>query len=176
MEERIAANRARQQALYGAPLDRAVHGIVRALGITQATLAATLGMSPAMLSQLASARRVKIGDPTVLARFALLVERCAEPVPPDEVPAVLAEARAAGWSGRPEHTIRLADDAPSAGGAPTVCRGCGNPTKPGPTRAPGAADPLRGASPGQLVAAAAALAGHFPEVAELLRRAAATRP
>ncbi|WP_181784767.1 helix-turn-helix domain-containing protein, partial [Pseudonocardia pini] len=94
-EQTVAANRERQRALYGASLGEKVHQMVRALGVTQAALAATFGMSPAMLSQLVSARRVKIGDPAVLARVRLLDERCAAgPVPSDEVPALLDRVRA----------------------------------------------------------------------------------
>src|SRR6185437_3341216 len=63
---RIALNRHRQRELYGCLLGDRVRRLTTVLGITQARLARALGLSPAMLSQLASARRVKIGDPAVL--------------------------------------------------------------------------------------------------------------
>ena len=72
LRTRLARNRGRQRELYGAPLGDRVRRLTAGLGITQGRLAQTLGVSPAMLSQLASARRVKIGDPAVLARLQLL--------------------------------------------------------------------------------------------------------
>ncbi|MET0187815.1 MAG: XRE family transcriptional regulator [Pseudonocardia sediminis] len=162
------ANRERQRELYGAPMSDRVHRLTGALGVTQARLAATLGMSPAMLSQLVSGRRVKIGDPAVLTRLMALDERVARgPVPPEEVPALLEQAHAARlqWS--------AADDAArTPAPAPVVPAPRRVPSRPAPT----ADDALRGVSaPARLVAAAAALAPSFPEIAEVLRRAA-SRP
>ncbi|MGI9003139.1 MAG: hypothetical protein ACR2GH_16020, partial [Pseudonocardia sp.] len=97
---RIARNRGRQQELYGAPLGDRVRQLTSALGISQARLARTLGISPAMLSQLASARRVKIGDPAVLARMLMLDQRChavRTPPEPCAVDALLAEVARARW-------------------------------------------------------------------------------
>ena len=73
---RVAQGREQQRELYGAPLGDRVRRLTAALGISQARLARTLGISPAMLSQLVSGRRVKIGDPAVLARMMLLDQRC----------------------------------------------------------------------------------------------------
>jgi len=159
-----AANRDRQRELYGAPLADRVHRLTGSLGVTQARLAATLGLSPAMLSQLVSGRRVKIGDPAVLSRLIALDERCARgPVHADEVPALLEQVHAAKlrWS-----------SAEVTGTGRAVA-----PTVPAPRRPmPTADDALRGVSPpARLVAAAAALATSFPEIAEVLRRAA-SRP
>ena len=142
-----ARTRRRQRELYGAPLGDRVRWLTTSLGITQARLARTLGLSPAMLSQLASARRVKIGDPAVLARLQLLDRRCATTVPPGRaaVEALLDEVARA----RPRWT-----DDPPPGGAP--------------------ADALRAlAPPARLAAAAATLDGGFPELAAALRQAAA---
>ncbi|MEK6438829.1 XRE family transcriptional regulator [Pseudonocardia sp. T1-2H] len=170
----LVVNRERQRALYGVPLAERVHHLTRALGISQARLAATLGISPAMLSQLISARRVKIGDPAVLSRMMLLDERCAGgrvDVGPEGVDGLLAEVNAAGLQWREP---RSAPD-------PDLVNGAGAPA-PGPARAAdgaaarprtNAADALRAvATPARLVAAAAALAPSFPELAEVLRQAA----
>jgi transcriptional regulator with XRE-family HTH domain len=169
--DRLATNRERQRALYGTPLAERVYRMTRVLGVTQGALAATLGMSPAMLSQLVSAKRVKIGDPAVLARLLLLDGRCAAgSVAPEEVPALLDEVRTA----PPEWTALLARPAVHPG----VDRPARPVPRPDPRRDPAllAAEALRRvAGPAQLVAAASTLAATFPELAALLRRAAATR-
>jgi transcriptional regulator with XRE-family HTH domain len=169
---RLAANRHRQCELYGAPLGDRVRALTAALGITQARLARTLGMSPPMLSQLASGRRVKIGDPAVLARLMLLdrlVDRCApngRPLPAATVETVLGEV----IRSRPRWTsaTRPAALDPEPPAAPAR-RG----SEDGAALAA-----LRALSPpARLAAAAATLAPGFPELAELLRRAAgAHRP
>lgn len=156
-ERLVAANRERQRALYGAPVAETVHRIVKALGITQALLARTVGVSPAMLSQLVTGRRVKIGDPAVLARFRMLDERAAGgPIGSDRVPGMLAAVRSS---------------SPAAWGGPVVER-AGE-----PPRSARQADPVEAlravTTPARLVAAAAALGTAFPEIAALLRRAAA---
>ncbi|MDT7580008.1 MAG: hypothetical protein QOK35_1272 [Pseudonocardiales bacterium] len=157
---RIALNRHRQRELYGSPLGDRVRRLTAALGITQARLARTLGLSPAMLSQLASARRVKIGDPAALARLHLLDQRCATVAPRDRVAveALLDEVGRAQlqWTARDGEAVPR--DA-----ARNAVRGVPVPT--------GAAL-LAVAPPARLAAAAAALAPAFPELAEVLRRAA----
>jgi hypothetical protein len=168
---RLARNRHRQRELYGAPLGDRVRHLTTALGITQARLARTLGLSPAMLSQLASARRVKIGDPAVLARLQLLDQRCATAPPrrADAVDSLLAEVAAARlhWTG---------DPAPPGPGRASVARprpdGPGRPG-PGVGRRANPADALRSvAPPARLAAAAVVLAPAFPELARVLREAA----
>ena len=160
LRTRLARNRGRQRELYGAPLGDRLRRLTAELGITQGRLAQTLGVSPAMLSQLASARRVKIGDPAVLARLQLLDRRCStgQPRARAAVDALLAEVAAAQlyWSGADEPAGRIGR-APDAAPSP-----CGT-----------SADALRAvAPPARLAAAAAALAPAFPEVAEVLRQAA----
>jgi hypothetical protein len=167
---RIAVNRRRQRELYGSPLGDRVRRLTGALGITQARLARTLGLSPAMLSQLASARRVKIGDPAVLAPLQLLDHRCATAPPrgPDAVDALLDEVARARlrWT---------AHDAPPPTGRNVPVHSTAASRPPG--RVPGPAEALRAvASPARLAAAAAALAPAFPELAEVLRQAAAHPP
>lgn len=201
--DRLAANRERQRALYGTPLAERVHRMLRVLGITQGTLATTLGMSPAMLSQLVSAKRVKIGDPAVLARLLLLDGRCAAgPLAPEDVPGLLDEVRSASpeWAALLHRPVGASRDAtidsvgtpsrrhpspspsPTHGPVPAGRPGVHPAADPGPRPVPRpdpallAAEALRRvAGPAQLVAAASTLATTFPELAALLRRAAATR-
>jgi transcriptional regulator with XRE-family HTH domain len=141
----FARNMARQRELYGEPLGDRIRRLQGALGVSQARLAEGLGLSTAMLSQLVSARRVKIGDPGVLARLVLL-ERYVRRAPAGErvpVEELLAQLRAA----RPH--LSLPAPAP---------------------RDP--AESLRAvAEPAQLAAAACVLGPRFPAIAELLRRA-----
>jgi hypothetical protein len=153
---RLAANRERQREMYGVALGDLVRSLTGALHVSQARLARALGVSPAMLSQLASARRVKIGDPAVLARLRLLDQRCrtlrGRPRP-EVVEGLLVEAARARW-----HWA----------GAPVA------PPRRPPVRPPSPADALRGvAEPARLAAAAAALGPRFPELAAVLRQAAA---
>lgn len=144
----FARNVARQRELYGEPLGDRIRRLQTSLGVSQARLAEGLGLSTAMLSQLVSARRVKIGDPGVLARLVLL-ERYLLRLPPGaEVQAeeLLAKLRTA----RPHLAV------------------------PGAARDP--AESLRSvAAPAQLAAAASVLGPRFPAIAELLRRAAKER-
>jgi len=144
----FARNVARQRELYGEPLGDRIRRLQAALGVSQARLAEGLGLSTAMLSQLVSARRVKIGDPGVLSRLTLLdrhVRRlpAGEPVRAEELLAQLRQAR-------PHLGL------PGASSDPT--------------------EALRAvAAPAQLAAAASVLGPRFPAIAELLRRAAAER-
>lgn len=151
---RNAANQQRQRELYGAPLGERVRRLTAELRISQARLAGALGMSPAMLSQLVSGRRVKIGDPAVLARLQLLGRRFAAAGRPRTAQAVeelLEEVAAARW--------QWAED----------------PARRRSARA--AAEALRlVAAPARLAAAAATLTPTFPELAEVLRAAAAGPP
>jgi hypothetical protein len=166
---RIAANRERQRALYGAPFAERVPHLVETLGISQAQLARTLGMSPSMLSQLVSGRQMKIGDPVALARFQMLDHRCAaftEPAPRAVAERLLAEVGRARWRWARSET---------AGRAVASAVQAGRPAE-APRPAPCPVDALRRvASPSRLAAAAAVLGPGFPELAEVLRRAAARR-
>ncbi|MBB1514330.1 hypothetical protein H5399_17245 [Tessaracoccus sp. MC1627] len=72
--EAEAVNRQTQRELYGEPIADIVGRITSALGLTQGRLAEVLGLSAPMLSQLISARRVKIGNPAVLGRLQSLAD------------------------------------------------------------------------------------------------------
>lgn len=90
-------NRAAQVALYGAPLGDLCRHLMTALGLTQAQLATTIGLSAPMLSQLMSAQRVKIGNPAAVQRMqamsALVDDVEAGRVSTDDVGAHLDEIR-----------------------------------------------------------------------------------
>lgn len=155
----LALNRERQRELYGTPLGDRVRSLTTGLGISQARLARTIGISPAMLSQLVSARRVKIGDPAVLARLSMLDQRfrtVRPPADPRRVDVLLAEIAGARWNW-------------------TGPRVPGQPSRPADSGT-AAVEALRGiADPARLAAAAAVLGAGFPELAEVLRQAA-SRP
>src|SRR6476620_3425142 len=140
MAEAVRANRARQCELYGAPLGDRVRMLTARLGVSQARRARVLGISPAMLSQRVSGRRVKIGDPAVLARLRALDRGRAAQVTardPRAVEKLLADIARIQW-----HWT-------------------------GPTR-PTAAQVLRGvAEPGRLALAGGAHRSTFPGVAEV---------
>lgn len=69
MADDTGRNIAAQVEMYGEPLAGVFGRLVERLGLTQAALARTLGMSPAMLSHLSSGTRVKIGNPAVQRRL-----------------------------------------------------------------------------------------------------------
>ncbi|MCH1864928.1 hypothetical protein [Nocardioides sp. CFH 31398] len=72
-EDRLAGNVEHQRALYGASVGELVGSVTGPLGLSQAAVARILGLSPAMLSQLATGHRVKIGNPRVLFRLQLML-------------------------------------------------------------------------------------------------------
>ncbi|MGE3289740.1 MAG: hypothetical protein AB7J32_27090 [Pseudonocardia sp.] len=184
--QRIAANRELQRELYGAPVGELVRRLVEVLGVSQARLARTLGMSPAMLSQLVSARRVKIGDPVALARLQMLDHRCAAlvvgpatPASDEAVDQLLAEVARARWrwagadgaragaSGR----VRATPPAAATGAAASAAAPAS-----AAARVPCPVEALRRVyPPARLAAAAAVLGPAFPELADVLRRAAVRR-
>lgn len=161
--QRVAHNRERQRELYGAPVGVLVRRLVEVLGVSQARLARTLEISPAMLSQLVSGRRVKIGDPVALARLQMLHHRCTalagREVPEGAVERLLTEVGRARWRwAGPERAPGAAARAPDA------------------ARTPCPVEALRRVcAPARLAAAAAVLGPGFPELADVLRRAAVRR-
>ncbi|MGH3657461.1 MAG: hypothetical protein ACRDUA_12440 [Micromonosporaceae bacterium] len=90
-----AVNRRRQAELYGEPLGDLVARTAVQLGLTQARIAAALGVSAPMLSQLMSGQRIKLGNPLAVQRLQTLVQLggnvAAGLVPAAEVPAQLAD-------------------------------------------------------------------------------------
>ncbi|WP_432879622.1 DNA-binding protein [Kribbella sp. CA-245084] len=67
--DQTAHNIQQQIDLYGEPLGETVRRVLAPLGLTQGGLAQVIGLSAPMLSQLVSAQRVKIGNPTVMSRL-----------------------------------------------------------------------------------------------------------
>jgi transcriptional regulator with XRE-family HTH domain len=76
-EDTVARNRALQSQWYGEPLVLRFRRLLDRLGLSQANLAAVLGLSAPMLSQLMSGQRAKISNPAVINRL-LAVEGLAD--------------------------------------------------------------------------------------------------
>ncbi|PZF79257.1 DNA-binding protein [Jiangella anatolica] len=70
----VDASRAAQREIYGEPLGVVVDRCRATLGLTQGRVAALLGISAPMLSQLVSGQRVKIGNPSAVERLRVMVE------------------------------------------------------------------------------------------------------
>lgn len=74
-----AADRiAQQRSLYGEPVGDLLRQVTAGLGLNQSAVARVLGLSPAMLSQLAHGQRVKIGNPLAVARLQSLLGLAAD--------------------------------------------------------------------------------------------------
>ncbi|WP_435743787.1 DNA-binding protein [Nocardioides sp. SYSU DS0663] len=69
VESDKAAKIAQQRRLYGEPIGLLVRRVTAGLEVSQSRVAEVLGLSPPMLSQLASGHRVKIGNPLAVARL-----------------------------------------------------------------------------------------------------------
>jgi predicted transcriptional regulator len=67
-----------QRGWYGEPLGDLFRRLIGDLGLNQAQLAAVLGLSAPMLSQLMSGQRAKIGNPAVVQRVQALQELSAQ--------------------------------------------------------------------------------------------------
>ncbi|MFE7226680.1 DNA-binding protein [Nocardioides sp. NPDC057577] len=70
----VEENIQQQRELYGEPLGDLVRRATAPLGLTQATTAKVLGLSPAMLSHLMTGQRVKIANPIALGRLHALID------------------------------------------------------------------------------------------------------
>lgn len=117
--EQLERNRRTQADLYGQDLRSLLGHVIRALGLTQAQLASTIGVSAPMLSQLMSAHRVKIGNPAALQRIHALADLAGEAdagrVGPTELASRLDEVRAfSGNFTRPSTDVNLPADVPAA--------------------------------------------------------------
>lgn len=94
----LEENRRRQRELYGRPLQDRMRSLMALYGISQKRLAEALGVSAPMLSQLMSARRVKMGNPRSHERMIALEQRAAaegeNPLAPGSAASILAEIAA----------------------------------------------------------------------------------
>lgn len=151
--------REQQRRLYGAPVREVVGRITSRLQLSQAAVARVLGLSPAMLSQLVTGQRIKIGNPLVLSRLQALHELASrEPAPTG--PELEALLRGVAES---QTTIT----ATATSGATGPARGAGAGPDPG---AETVRRLLRAVASGRdLDRAAAALDDVVPEVAAVLR-------
>lgn len=70
----VDANRAAQREIYGEPLGIIVDRCRGTLALTQGRVAALLGISAPMLSQVMSGQRIKIGNPAAVERLRTMVE------------------------------------------------------------------------------------------------------
>lgn len=76
-----------QRALYGTSLAQRFGEVMEKYALSQRSLAKVLGISAPMLSQLISAKRIKIGNPAVHGRLIMLESRAGE----DDLKAVLEQ-------------------------------------------------------------------------------------
>jgi transcriptional regulator with XRE-family HTH domain len=151
----------RQIEWYGEPLGDRFGRLLARLSLSQAQLAAVLGFSAPMLSQLMSGHRSKISSPAVLARLL-------------QLEAMVGDAD---WDGLSpdERARRLADVRASERSTLTMVTSDVQASPPAPN--PGTADPvaviqgvLRAvASAGELESAARLLEQDHPDLAEALR-------
>lgn len=153
--EAVRRNRELQRRFYGEPLGDRLRRLLAGYGISQSVLAATLGLSTSMLSQLMSGRRAKIGTPAVLGRMLMLERRLADAdadgADREARARALAEVRAAQPLLGADESAR---GSPSHGDVYGVLR--------------------TAADPEELARAADTLARAFPSLATVLRRAADT--
>ena len=83
-----------QTEMYGEPLGQRFGRLLAAYGVSQARLAAVLGLSPPMLSQLMSGQRAKISNPAVFGRLVRLEELAGGIADPAVRDAALEDVRA----------------------------------------------------------------------------------
>ncbi|SJM70841.1 hypothetical protein [Gulosibacter sp. 10] len=111
----VHANRRAQCELYGDTLEARLGAVRRAYGIPQRRLAQVLGVSAPMLSQLISARRVKMGNPLAYERMVELERRAGELARTD-VETILGEVAAADITTTTQQRIRTGTAAPAVSG------------------------------------------------------------
>ncbi|MEU8431304.1 DNA-binding protein [Streptomyces sp. NPDC029216] len=158
-QEATARARELQRSWYGEPLGALFRRLIDDLGLNQARLAAVLGLSAPMLSQLMSGQRAKIGNPAVVQRVQALQDLAGQ-VADGSVSAAEATDRMDEIKNTQGGSVlsNSAQSAPSSG-APTVKRVVRE-----------IQSLLRSVSAaGDIIDAANALAPSHPELAEFLR-------
>ncbi|AOT59869.1 MULTISPECIES: transcriptional regulator [Streptomyces] len=158
-QEATARARELQRSWYGEPLGALFRRLIDDLGLNQARLAAILGLSAPMLSQLMSGQRAKIGNPAVVQRVQALQELAGQ-VADGSVSAVEAADRMEEIKKSQGGSVLTASgQSPVGSGAPTVRRVVRE-----------IQSLLRSvAAAGDIIDAADSLAPAHPELAEFLR-------
>ncbi|MEU6310397.1 helix-turn-helix domain-containing protein [Streptomyces sp. NPDC047014] len=158
-QDATARARELQRSWYGEPLGALFRRLIDDLGLNQARLAAVLGLSAPMLSQLMSGQRAKIGNPAVVQRVQALQDLAGQ-VADGSVSAVEATDR------MDEIKKTQGGSVLSGGGQATV--GSGAPTVKRVVRE--IQSLLRSVSAaGDIIDAADTLAPTHPELAEFLK-------
>lgn len=158
-QETTARARELQRSWYGEPLGALFRRLIDDLGLNQARLAAVLGLSAPMLSQLMSGQRAKIGNPAVVQRVQALQELSSQ-VADGSVSAVEATDRMEEIKKSQGGSVLTGtSQSTSSSGAPTVRRVVRE-----------IQSLLRSVSAaGDIIDAADSLASSHPELAEFLR-------
>ncbi|MEU8773150.1 DNA-binding protein [Streptomyces sp. NPDC048606] len=158
-QEATARARELQRSWYGEPLGALFRRLIDDLGLNQARLAAVLGLSAPMLSQLMSGQRAKIGNPAVVQRVQALQD--------------LAGQVAAGSVSAAEAADRMDEIKNTQGGSVLSNNGQGGTGSGAPTVKRVVREIqslLRSvAAAGDIIDAADTLAAGHPELAEFLR-------
>lgn len=158
-QETTARARELQRSWYGEPLGALFRRLIDDLGLNQARLAAVLGLSAPMLSQLMSGQRAKIGNPAVVQRVQALQDLASQ-VADGSVSAVEATDRMEEIKKSQGGSVLTGtSQSTSSSGAPTVRRVVRE-----------IQSLLRSvAAAGDIIDAADSLAPSHPELAEFLR-------
>lgn len=157
-QEATARARELQRSWYGEPLGALFRRLIDDLGLNQARLAAVLGLSAPMLSQLMSGQRAKIGNPAVVQRVQALQE--------------LSSQVADGSVSAAEATDRMDEIKKTAGGS--VLNNTTQTATTGATTVRRVVREIQSllrsvAAAGDIIDAADSLSGTHPELAEFLR-------
>ncbi|AJC57269.1 MULTISPECIES: DNA-binding protein [Streptomyces] len=158
-QEATARARELQRSWYGEPLGALFRRLIDDLGLNQARLAAVLGLSAPMLSQLMSGQRAKIGNPAVVQRVQALQE--------------LAGQVADGRVSAAEATDRMEEIKKTAGGS-VLNNTTQNTSSTGATTVRRVVREIQSllrsvSDAGEIIDAANSLAATHPELAEFLR-------
>ncbi|MBZ4020786.1 MULTISPECIES: helix-turn-helix domain-containing protein [Streptomyces] len=157
-QEATARARELQRSWYGEPLGALFRRLIDDLGLNQARLAAVLGLSAPMLSQLMSGQRAKIGNPAVVQRVQALQE--------------LSSQVADGSVSAAEATDRMDEIKKTAGGS--VLNNTTQTATTGATTVRRVVREIQSllrsvAAAGDIIEAADSLSATHPELAEFLR-------
>ncbi|MEN3582805.1 DNA-binding protein [Streptomyces sp. ZYX-F-203] len=158
-QEATARARELQRSWYGEPLGTLFRRLIDDLGLNQARLAAVLGLSAPMLSQLMSGQRAKIGNPAVVQRVQLLQDLAGQAADGSVSAAEAAELMERIRKSQGGSVLANTTQTTSGSGVPTVKRVVRE-----------IQSLLRSVSAaGDILDAADSLARTHPEVAEFLR-------